>query len=234
MTLPPEPLSPDPGERGRVSTDLDGTLQATVAAWDALLDVTEGIDLRAPSRKDGRTAARTLVVLGSWPEGRPLPAIRAAALAGDLTAEPLEAIDARVVQAHVADSPGLMRESLLRARDDIVAWAESSDVASEALLPVAGPLGVVPLGTLVAATAYQCAVAARDLEPAGVRAPDTLLAAGLAALIDTVGAVSAQQDAAVSLTVITPQVGIGTGARDGDWRTARMSEPAGPTLTCDA
>lgn len=234
MTLPPEALAPDPGERGRVSRDLDGTLQATVAAWDSLLDATDGIDLAAASRKAGRTAARTLVVLGSWPEGRPLAAIRSAALSGDLSAEPLDTIDARVVDAHEGDSPELIRASLRRARNDIADWAASPDVAREALLPAAGPLGIVPLGTLVAATAYQCAVAARDLEPAGVSAPEGLLTSGLAALIDTVGAVGAQQDATLALTVITPQIRIGTGARDGDWRTSRVPEAEGPALMCDA
>lgn len=234
MTLPPAGLVPEAGERGRVSSGLPATLAATVAAWDDLLQAVDGVDLRAPSRKSGRTAARTLVVLGSWPEGRPLPAIRQAALAGDPTAEPLDAIEARVIQTHVDDSPQQMRESLLRARDEVASWAASTDVGREALLPVAGPLGIVPLGTLVAATAYQCAVAARDLEPAGVRAPAELLTAGLTALVDTVGAVAAQQDASLSLTAITPQIRIGTGACDGDWRTAQVRDPEGPALMCDA
>jgi hypothetical protein len=95
------------------------------------------------------------------------------------------------------------------------------------------------LGTLVAATAYQCAVAVRDLEPAGVVAPPRLLAHGLAALIDTVGAVaaqqqSAQQQSALSLMAITPQVRVGTGACDGNWRTAGMEAPEGPAIICDA
>jgi hypothetical protein len=124
--------------------------------------------------------------------------------------------------------------SLQRARDEVATWAASPDVSREALLPVAGPLGVVPLGTLVAATAYQCAVAARDLAPAGVHATPALLGRGLAALIDTVGAVASQQQATLSLTALTPQMSIGTGARGGDWRTIPVTSPEGPTLTCDA
>lgn len=234
MTLPPETLRPEPGERGRMTSDLAGALAETVGAWDDLLTAVDSVDLAAPARKSGRTVARTLVVLGSWPEGRPLPEIRRDALAGATTAEPLDAVEGRVVEAHAGSSREALLESLNRARDEVADWVASPDVDSEALLPVAGPLGIVPLGTLVAATAYQCAVAVRDLEPAGVRATPVLAARGLAALIDTVGAVAAQQGAALALTAITPQVNIGTGANEGSWRTRPVISPEGPALMCDA
>lgn len=234
MTLPPAGLQPATGERGRLSADLVGALEATVGAWDDLLAAVSQVDPAAPARKSGRTAARTLVVLGSWPEGRPLPDIRRDALAGVTTAEPLEAIEGRVIAARSGASREALLESLRLARDEVADWARSPDVAHEALLPVAGPLGVVPLGTLVAATAYQCAVAVRDLEPAGVRATPALLGRGLAALIDTVGAVAAQQQAALSLTALTPEVRMGTGARGGDWRTVVVDAAEGPALTCSA
>jgi hypothetical protein len=234
VTLPPESLTPTADERGRVTADLAGTLEATLASWDDLLAAVTGVDPGAPTRKAGRSAARTLVVLGSWPEGRPLPLIRRDALAGITTAEPLDAIEHRIVSAHAEGSVETLLASLQQARDEVAAWASSPDVAREALLPVAGPLGVVPLGTLVAATAYQCAVAVRDLAPAGVQATPRLEGNGLTALVDTVGAVAAQQSASVSLTAITPQASVGTGARDGAWRTAPVSAPDGPALMCDA
>lgn len=233
MTLP-QPLVPDPGERGRVSTDLEATLAATVGAWDDLLEAVAELDLQAPTRKSGRTAARTLVVLGSWPEGRPLLRIRDDALAGVLEAEPLSATEARVIDAHALAPRAVILDALQRARDDVATWSASPSVSDEALLPVAGPLGVVPLGTLVAATAYQCAVAARDLAPAGVQQSDMLIARGLTALVDTVGAVAAQQAATVSLAAVTPQVRIATGAQAGDWRTVEVGEALGPSLVGDA
>lgn len=239
MTLPPMDPWPRPGERGRVTSDLDSTLAATVAAWDDLLDAVEGVDLDLPARKAGRTAARTLVVLGSWPEGRPLASILRAAREGDVSAEALESIEARVIAAHVADPPERIFAALRRARDETAAWADSPDVSNEALLPVGGPLGVVPLGTLVAAAAYQCAVAARDLQPAGVRSSDRLVDHGLHALIDTVGAVAAQQGATVALTVVTPGQIYATHARSGNWHTQRRPGESGhsfdgPTLACEA
>lgn len=232
-TLPPE-LTPRPGERGRISHDLRGTLAATIDAWDCLLRAVERVDPSAPSRKAGRVAGRTLVVLGTWPEGRPLEAIRRDALQGITTAEPLDDIEARVITAHGRSDRAALMDSLRRARDDIADWASSPDVDREAFLPVGGPLGVVPFGTLVGATAYQCAVAARDVAPAGAASVPELSAHGLEALIDTVGAVAAQQGAALSLVAMTPQVSIGTGARDVDWRTVRVASPEGPSLACDA
>ena len=209
-------------------------LTATVEAWDAFIAAVGDINVNAVGRKDGRTAARTLVVVGSWPEGRALPAIRADALAGVLVAEPLDDVEARVVAAHAHDGRQAILEALHRARDEVASWAASPDVAQEALLPVAGPLGVVPLGTLVSATAYQCAVAALDLAPAGVQTPDTLIAAGLASLVDSVGAVAAQQSATISMQALTPQTRILTSTDGSDWVTRLVTEPIeGPALTCD-
>jgi hypothetical protein len=238
VTLPPPALTPEPGERGRTTDDLAGLLRGTIEAWDDLMAAIADVDLGAVGRKDGRTAARTLVVLGSWTEGRPLPRMRANALAGSLTAEPLDAIEERVIAAHLHDGRTQILGALERARADVVAWAASPDVAREALLPVGGPLGVVPLGTLVGASAYQCAVAARDLQPAGVIASDRLLAHGVTALLDTVGAVAAQQSGEICLTAITPQVRAGTGAVGQDWRTRTTMNAVGtadgPSLACDA
>ena len=231
MTDLPRPAA---GDRGRASDDPASMLAATVGAWEALIAAVGDVDLAAVGRKDGRTAARTLVVVGSWPEGRALPAIRADALAGTLVAEPLDDIEARVVAAHEHDGRAAILAGLCRARDEVAAWAASPDMAREALLPVAGPLGVVPLGTLVAATAYQCAVAALDLAPAGVQAPDSLIAAGLASLVDSVGAVAAQQSATISIQALTPQTRILTSTDGGDWVTRPVTESIeGPALTCD-
>ena len=228
-------LAPEPGERGRASADLPGMLAATVAAWDALIAEVSHIPLSVVGRHKKRTAARTLVVLGSWPEGRPLAAIRADALSGITTAAPLDAIEDRIITAHVHDSAEEILASLERARDDVATWAASPNLDQEALLPVGGPLGVVPLATLVAATSYQCAVAALDLAPLGVRASNELLAAGLASLVDTVGAVAVQQEGAITLLALTPQLRIGTATDGPDWCTRQVDdEMPGPALVCSA
>lgn len=236
VTVPsPTPaLNPEAGDRGRVTADLPGTLTATIAAWDELLAAVATLDPTAETRKSGRDAARVLVVLGSWPEGRPLASIRRDALAGIVDAEPLDITEGRVIAKHGAASRESLMASLRRARDDIAEWASTPDVGTEALLPVGGPLGIVPLGTLVAATAYQCAIAARDLQPAGVTASQDLLAHGLAALIDTVGAVGAQQETDLALTAVTPQITIATASSREGWRTLPVHHAEGPSLQCDA
>lgn len=234
MTRTPEELVPSADERGRVSTDFAGAMRDTVMAWDLLIDAVAAIDMAAVGRKDGRTAARTLVVIGSWPEGRPLARIREDALSSNALAEPLDDIDDRVIAAHVRDDREAILAALHRGRDDVAQWAASPAAAEEALLPVGGPLGVVPLGTLVAATAYQCAVAALDLAPAGVRAPDDLVAAGIASLIDSVGAVAAQQTATVSFQALTPQIRMLTSVHGRGWLTREIPDPVnGPAVTCD-
>lgn len=221
-------LSPVSGDRGRITEDLTGTLQATVEAWDHLISQLDGFDLRDPSRKSGRSAGRILVVLGTWPESRSLAMLRADARAGVTSAEPLRDIEARVVERREYD-PGIVA-ALTRARDDIAAWAESPECGEEALLPVGGALGVVPLGTVVAASAYQCAVAALDLAPCGVNAPQALLDAGLVSLVDTVGAVAAQQHAGtpadpLCLAVSTPTLTVVTCSTGAAWRTDVLDEP---------
>ena len=234
MTRTPEDLVPSANERGRVSTDFAGAMRDTVMAWDLLIDAVAAIDMAAVGRKDARTAARTLVVIGSWSEGRPLARIREDALSGNARAEPLDDIDDRVIAAHVRDDREAILAALHRGRDDVAQWADSPAAAEEALLPVGGPLGVVPLGTLVAATAYQCSVAALDLAPAGVHTPDPLVAAGIATLIDSVGAVAAQQAADVALQALTPQVRVVMSARGGDWLTRTVTGPVdAPALNCD-
>ena len=236
MTVPPPALLPDGGERGLITADLRGTLRATLHAWDSLIDVAESVDMSAPTRKDGRTAARVLVVVGTWPESRSCEQMRSDALAGRRTAEPLDIVEARVLDARLSSSRDEILDALRRARDAIEEWSTSPDVSDEALLPVGGPLGVVPLGTLVCASAFQCAVAALDLEPAGPRAPQNLVEDGLRALVDVVGAVGAGQHAEIALIVGSADDGpapIGTGAAHGDWRTTELdgaSAAQGPAL----
>lgn len=234
---------PAPGDRGRISVDARGTMADTVEAWNLFIAALDGVDVSGPTRKGRRSVAYVLALLGSWPEGRPLDLMRADALAGRTDAEPLRDIEARVLAAHQGDGPAILHAALVRARDDIAEWAATPAASNEALLPVGGPLGIVPLGTLVAASAYQLAVAARDLAPAGMEAPDALTSAGVRALVDSVGAVAAATRAGsatspLSLRVTTPDHLLEVCAVDGDWRTDAHGtdpdrrDPDLPALRC--
>jgi hypothetical protein len=71
------------------------------------------------------------------------------------------------------------------------------------LLDVGSPLGVLPVLTYAHAAAFQLAVAARDLKPAGAKVPESLLVAGLRALVDTTGALAARMHITSSLAAVT-------------------------------
>lgn len=233
---------PGPGDRGRISAGPHATLRDTVAAWDLFLGACDDIDMAGPTRKGGRSPAAVLALLGSWPEGRPLSALRSDALGGVMDAEPLRDIDARVLAAHGSGEPQVLRDALRRARDDIADWSATPAAPEEALLPVAGPLGIVPLGTLVSASAYQLAVAARDLAPAGLQPPTALMDAGVRALVDSVGAVAAATlagsgDAPLTLRVTTPRERLEVCAIGRDWTTCTSPSVAAvisgpPSLEC--
>jgi hypothetical protein len=83
-------------------------------------------------------------------------------------------------------------------------------------------LGTLPVLTFLHAATYPLATSALDLEPAGARVPDVLLDNGLLGLVDTIGALAARQGLTASLAAITPTGVVGTGARSGAWRTARL------------
>ena len=238
MTLP----RPESADRGRISSEPDAVIAETVAAWDAFLLALADVDRDGPTRTSNRSVARVLTVLGSWPEGRPLEHLRADAIAGRHGAEALDDTEGRVLamRAHATDDQILA--ALRRARDDIAAWGASTERAAESLLDVGGPLGVVPLGTLVAASSYQLAVASRDLAPAGMHTPDIVLDAGVCSLLDSVGAVvaasgSATERAPLDLSVDMPRLSVRICVVGADWRVdvgerSDTVTDGGPSLTC--
>lgn len=242
VTLP----RPESADRGRITSDPHAVVAEAVAAWDAFLLALADVDGAGSTRKSDRSVARVLTVLGSWPEGRPLEHLRADAIAGRHGAEALDDTEGRVLAAHADATDDEIHAALMRARDDIAAWGASPEFAAESLLEVGGPLGVVPLGTMVAASSYQLAVASRDLAPAGMRTPPTVLDAGVRALLDSVGAVAAASGSATSsapldLRVHTPRLGARLCVVGPDWRLVAVDDAPdlgdattgqGPLLTC--
>jgi len=88
-------------------------------------------------------------------------------------------------------------------------------------------LGPLPLGTLVAAGAYELAVHALDLAPAGARKPSpTLLSAGLAALVDTTGGLAARCDISAGAGCVSPEGGWAFASVPDAWTTLEL--PAVP------
>jgi hypothetical protein len=89
-------------------------------------------------------------------------------------------------------------------------------------LETASPLGPLPVLTLLHAVPYRLAVAALDLEPCGARPTDELLELGVAALVDTTGALAAREGVTGSITAVMPASTWGFGADAGAWLCVRL------------
>jgi hypothetical protein len=74
------------------------------------------------------------------------------------------------------------------------------------------------------AMTFQLAVATLDLEPCGITPPEELMHIGLAALIDTTGALAGRKHITGSFTAVTPDLIVASGARGGHWHTALLDE----------
>lgn len=239
-------MRPGAGEIGRVSTNLQALLNDTLDAWGAGAASVSDTDPDAPSRRRGRTNRDVLLTVGQWPGTRTLSDMRQAALAGDHSIPPRRLLEAELRHNFANVSAADIAQSWANSREEIAQWSESGAAADEAHLLVGGPIGVVPLGTLIGATAFQICTAIRDTNPAGVTGDDRLLRLALHALIDTSGAISANYLAdqsattspgSLSLRAITPQIRVGMEAQSGSWRTALLPDPApgsGPTISGNA
>jgi uncharacterized protein (TIGR03083 family) len=217
-----------------------GDLAALVLpAWDEFVEIAGRIDLDVPSRVDGWTARDVCVHLGSWPGARTLERLRAEAETDDLDltdpragtfdqASHNEAVlDARAAAPRV-EVVAALRES----REAVAEFLASDDVRRLGLRRVRSVLGPLPLATLVAAGAYELAVHALDLAPAGAPDPSpALLSAGLAALVDTTGALAARCELSASAACLTPDGGWAFASTPDAWTTLELPEVPGPWPT---
>ena len=116
-----------------------------------------------------------------------------------------------------------------QAAAGVIAWAASDEATNDAVLTTPSPLGLIPVGTYVLAAAFQMAATWRDIAPDQPK-PE-LERLGLTALVDSTGAVAGRLGATASITAITSEGIMGTGAHDNAWRTRNLSEEqAGPAV----
>jgi hypothetical protein len=220
----PAGLRPLPHDHGLASGDLD-TLAASVnRAWELFEGVAAQVDLDAPSRKHGWTARELVAKVGEWEVGRRLEDMLRDAHDGEADFYDNDAIE----EAIRAQLDGLPDEAILgsvaAARATTAEWLASDGPGTWALVPTSSPLGPLPVLTVVNAMTYQLSITTLDLEPAGGEVPDELMRIGLAALIDTTGALAARKHVTGSFTAVTPELIIGSGAHAGHWRTAVLDE----------
>lgn len=127
------------------------------------------------------------------------------AAAGVTDLEPHSRADARLRAAHRGEPEAAIRAAVHRAVDHIEDWWATPDAASQARLVTASPLGPVPIGTYLCASAFHLAVTARDLIGAGAPSSAELDELGVVALVDSSGAVASRLRAVASIAVLTPR-----------------------------
>jgi hypothetical protein len=220
----PDPLEPDPHEHGLATEDVEALAASINRAWELFEEVAAEVDLAAPSRKQGWTARELVAKVGEWEFGRRLDDMLRDAHDGEADFYDNDRIEEHI-RERTADLPDeAILEALGAARATTEQWLASEGPLTWGLVPTSSPLGPLPVLTVVNAMTYQLSITTLDLEPAGGSVPDELMRIGLAALIDTTGALAGRKHVTGSFTAITPELIIGSGARGGFWRTTELDE----------
>lgn len=237
-----ERLVPQPGERGLASAHPAEVAALLDGAWAGLLDLAAVVHLDAPSRLEGWTARDVLVHLGSWDGGSGMARQVDDARTGRVTA----ADDGRAsTTALLAEHHDASREEVLAAlsagRSRVAEFLAGPDAELLGRRWVGSVVGDLPLTGLFVAQAYELAVHALDLAPAGAPAPPAaLLDAGLGAVVDVTGALAARRGLDASFCVVTPTGSWAVAAAGEAWTTIRLGveladrKPAWPAVTGSA
>ena len=227
---PSSPVPPRADERGLASWEPEDLAELLLPAWDDFLDIAATVDLDAATRVRGWSARDVCVHLGSWPGSRSLHRMLEEAQGGAVDTDDAYAgtFDQESHNEAVLEAwSGAPRREVLAALDasraETAAYLASADAATLGLRAVRSVLGPLPLGTLVAAAGFELAVHALDLRPAGARAPSAeLLSAGVAALVDTTGALAARAGITTIAACLSPEGGWSFSAAPGAWTTLEL------------
>jgi len=226
------PGLPAEGECGLASWEPADLAALVIPAWDDFLDLAADVDPDAPSRVSGWTARDVCAHLGSWPGSRSLERLRAEAARDDLDLGDLrggtfdqEAHNDALLAAQSGATRANILAALAESRGEVAAFLGSDQAVELGRRQVRSSLGPLPLSTLVGAAAYELAVHALDLAPAGAREPaPALLAAGLASLVDTTGALAARCGLTATAACVAPAGGWAFVARPGAWTTLELPQ----------
>lgn len=237
MSAPsPPPVAPTDDERGLASWEAADLAALVLPAWDEFTEIAAGVDLDARSRVSGWTARDVCVHMGSWPGARTLERMRTEAVRGDVDASDprggtfdQDSHNEAVLEAQAGATRAEVLAALAESRAEVAAYLSSDEPATVGRRPVRSVLGPLPLSTLVGAAAYELAVHALDLAPAGAREPSAaLLSAGVASLVDSTGALAARCDVSATAACLSPEGGWAFSAVPGSWTTLELPVvPAG-------
>jgi hypothetical protein len=229
-------VAPTDDERGMASWEPPDLAALVLPAWDEFTDIAAAADLDARSRVSGWSARDVCVHMGSWPGARTLERMRGEAQRGDVDeADPRggtfdqHSHNEAVLEAQAGATRAEVLDALAQSRAEVAAYLASDEPATLGRRPVRSVLGPLPLSTLVGAAAYELAVHALDLAPAGAREPSSaLLSAGVAALVDSTGALAARCDMSATAACLSPEGGWAFSAAPGAWTTMDLPVvPAG-------
>jgi uncharacterized protein (TIGR03083 family) len=237
VAVPSSPaVAPSEDERGLASWEPADIAALVLPAWDEFVAIADDVDLDAPSRLPGWTARDVCVHLGSWPGSRSLERMRAEAGRGDVdVADPRAGTfdqtshNEAVLDARAGAPRAEVMAALAESRNAVASYLGSAEPGELGHRPVRSVLGPLPLSTVVGAGAYELAVHALDLAPAGARPPSpVLLSAGLASLVDTTGALAARCEISATAACVSPEGGWAFSAAPGAWTTLELpAVPAG-------
>lgn len=228
-TVPPI-VAPAEDERGLASWEPADLAALVLPAWDEFAEIAAGVDLDARSRVAGWTARDVCVHMGSWPGSRTLERMRREAERGDVdVSDPRGGTfdqtshNEAVLEAQAGVTRAEVLAALAESRAEVAAYLASDEPAVLGRRPVRSVLGPLPLSTLVGAAAFELAVHALDLEPAGAREPSAgLLSAGVASLVDSTGALAARCDVTATAACLSPEGGWAFSAVPGAWTTMEL------------
>lgn len=226
------PVRPAGGEHGLATWDPTDLSALLLPAWDAFLALAEATDLDAPSRLPGLSARDVCVHLGSWAGSRTLHRMREEAERDEVDADDprsgtfdQQSHNEAVLEAWAGAPRAEVLAALRESRQEQADYLASDEPRALGHRLVRSVLGPLPLSTLVAASGFELAVHALDLAPAGAPAPPPqLLSAGLAALVDTTGALAARDGLTVAAACDAPETGWGFAAVPGAWTTLELPQ----------
>lgn len=222
MSAPHLPLLPESRSRGLASAPTEELADLFAGAWDAIIDLADRVTINRASRLAGWTVHDVLVHLGSWEEHPTF-----ASLLDDATNNRMHDVDdsdarnALVVAAHHDATRGDITAALRAARDRGLSFLRSDELAAVGQDWINSRLGPLPVAGLVMASGFELAVHALDIaEPQLV--PACLLDAGVAALVDLVGALASRGGLRTTLAVVTPTSSWVTSCAPNGWTTVQL------------
>jgi uncharacterized protein (TIGR03083 family) len=193
-----------------------------LGAWDAFLASAQAADLDHPTRLPGWRGQEVCVHLGVWDDYCALARLMDSARSGGGGAPDVDAANDLVTRAHRSAPRAEVLRALRRHRDAVQTYLETAPPQLDAA-PTAGPVGVLPLLSIILGECYELAVHALDLRDCGAgEPPDSLLDSGLAALADVTGALAAAHAVPGSATLLAPTGGWRFEAAGGGWRVERV------------